>query len=51
MCLLQLRKERAIGRVVFYVTVSPDGFIAGPNTEIDRLFDWYFIGDTEIPTP
>ena len=33
------------------MTVSVDGFIAGPNDEVDRLFRWYFGGDTEIPIP
>jgi hypothetical protein len=28
--------------------VSLDGFVAGPNNEVDRLFRWYFSGDTEI---
>ncbi|MCI0397584.1 MAG: dihydrofolate reductase family protein, partial [Chloroflexi bacterium] len=28
-----------------------DGFIAGPNDEVDRLFAWYFSGDTEVPFP
>jgi hypothetical protein len=31
------------------MTVSLDGFVAGPNDEVDRLFRWYFSGDTEIP--
>jgi dihydrofolate reductase len=33
------------------MTVSVDGFVAGPNDEVDRLFGWYFGGDTEIPIP
>lgn len=40
-----------MGKVFFYMTVSVDGFVAGPNDEIDRLFGWYFSGDTEIPLP
>jgi dihydrofolate reductase len=40
-----------MGRVQFYMTVSVDGFVAGPNDEIDRLFGWYFSGDTEIQVP
>jgi dihydrofolate reductase len=27
--------------------MSLDGFIAGPNDEVDRLFKWYFMGDTD----
>jgi dihydrofolate reductase len=40
-----------VGKVIFYMTVSVDGFVAGPNDEVDRLFRWYFSGDTEIPIP
>lgn len=46
-----------MSRVVFNMTVSLDGFVAGPNDGPgnglgdggDRLFNWYFNGDTEIP--
>ena len=46
-----------MGKVVFNMTVSLDGFVAGPNDGPenglgdggDRLFEWYFTGDTEIP--
>ena len=46
-----------MGKVTFNMTVSLDGFVAGPNDGPenglgdggDRLFDWYFSGDTEIP--
>jgi len=46
-----------MGKVVFNMTMSLDGFVAGPNDGPenglgdggDRLFDWYFSGDTEIP--
>ncbi len=46
-----------MGKVTFNITVSLDGFVAGPNDSPDnglgdggeRLFDWYFSGDTEIP--
>jgi hypothetical protein len=31
------------------MSVSLDGFIAGPNDEVDRPFNWYFSGDVEIP--
>jgi dihydrofolate reductase len=50
-------KENPMGKVVFNMTVSLDGFVAGPNDGPengmgnggDRLFNWYFSGDTEIP--
>ena len=46
-----------MGKVVFNMTVSLDGFVAGPNDSPenglgdggDALFKWYFSGDTEIP--
>ena len=46
-----------MGNVVFNMTVSLDGFVAGPNDSPekglgdggDALFKWYFTGDTEIP--
>ncbi|HEX6033482.1 MAG TPA: dihydrofolate reductase family protein [Anaerolineales bacterium] len=45
-----------MGKVVFNMTVSVDGFVAGPNDSPekglgeggDALFKWYFSGDTEI---
>ncbi len=45
-----------MGKVVFNMTVSLDGFVAGPNDNPDNglgdggdaLFDWYFSGDTEV---
>ncbi len=37
--------------VYFYMTVSLDGFIAGPDDDVERLFSWYFRGDTEVPIP
>lgn len=45
-----------MGKVTFNMTMSLDGFVAGPNDGPenglgdggDRLFNWYFSGDTEI---
>jgi dihydrofolate reductase len=45
-----------MGKVVFNMTVSLDGFVAGPNDSPEKglgdggeaLFNWYFSGDTEI---
>jgi dihydrofolate reductase len=45
-----------MGKVVFNMTMSLDGFVAGPNDNPDNglgdggdaLFNWYFSGDTEI---
>ncbi len=36
-------------KVIAEFTMSLDGFIAGPNDEIDRIFRWYYAGDTEFP--
>lgn len=46
-----------MGKVVFNMTMSLDGFVAGPNDGPenglgdggDRLFKWFFNGNTEIP--
>lgn len=38
-----------MGKVIFNMSMSLDGFVAGPNDEVDRLFKWYFSGDTEVP--
>ncbi|HJS17259.1 MAG TPA: dihydrofolate reductase family protein [Anaerolineales bacterium] len=45
-----------MGKVIFNITVSLDGFVAGPNDSPDNglgdggdaLFNWYFSGDTEV---
>ena len=45
-----------MGKVTFNMTVSLDGFVAGPNDNPDNglgdggdaLFNWYFSGDTEV---
>ena len=46
-----------MAKVVFNMTMSLDGFVAGPNDGPDNglgdggeaLFKWYSSGDTEIP--
>lgn len=45
-----------MGKVVFNMTMSLDGYVAGPNDNPENglgdggeaLFNWYFSGDTEI---
>jgi dihydrofolate reductase len=45
-----------MGKVIFNITMSLDGFVAGPNNSPENglgdggntLFNWYFSGDTEI---
>jgi dihydrofolate reductase len=46
-----------MGKVVFNMTMSLDGYVAGPNDGPDNglgdggeaLFTWYFSGDVEVP--
>lgn len=38
-----------MSRVSAQFTMSLDGFIAGPNDDIRRLFGWYGSGDTSLP--
>lgn len=35
-----------MGKVTTGFSMSLDGFIAGPRDNVDRLFQWYFSGDT-----
>ena len=37
-----------MGKVVFDNTMSLDGFVAGPNEEVDQLYQWYYTGDTDF---
>ena len=36
-----------MGNVVLYMSISLDGFIAGPNDELVRLHDWIFSGKSD----
>jgi dihydrofolate reductase len=40
-----------MGQVGTGFSTSLDGFIAGPNGDVGRLFDWYFGGDTDYEMP
>ena len=40
-----------MGKIISGFTMSLDGFIAGPNDDIRRLFKWYSSGDTAFPVP
>ena len=40
-----------MGDVIADMTMSLDGYIADPDGRADRLFGWFFGGDTEVPTP
>ncbi len=37
-----------MGKVVAGFSMSLDGFIAGPNDDVQRLFAWMFSGDTDL---
>ncbi len=49
-------RQVSMSKVVFNMTVSLDGYVAGPNDNPENglgdgggaLFNWYFSGDTEI---
>jgi dihydrofolate reductase len=43
-------EEKNMGKVIFNMSMSLDGFVAGPQDEVDHLFGWYFGGDTPIET-
>lgn len=40
-----------MAKVISSFTMSLDGFIAGPNDDVGRLFKWYTSGDTPFPLP
>jgi dihydrofolate reductase len=37
-----------MSKVTAQFTMSLDGFIAGPNDEVDQIFRWYSSGDTDF---
>lgn len=40
-----------MGKVIFNMSMSLDGFVGGPHGEVDQLFRWYGAGDTAVPFP
>ena len=40
-----------MGKVFTHMTMSLDGFIAGPDDQPGELFDWYEAGDVTVPNP
>lgn len=40
-----------MGQVAAGFSMSLDGFIAGPNDDTDRLFQWYAMGEVAIQVP
>src|SRR5262245_21134727 len=37
-----------MGKVISHMTMSLDGFIAGPDDDPGELFDWYQAGDVAV---
>jgi dihydrofolate reductase len=40
-----------MGKVITHMTMSLDGFIADPKDQVGELFDWYEVGDVNVPNP
>ena len=40
-----------MSKMLWHITMSLDGFVAGPNDEVDQLFKWYSSGDIEFLFP
>jgi dihydrofolate reductase len=40
-----------VSKVVAIMSMSLDGYVADANDGVDEVFDWYFSGDVEVPTP
>ena len=38
-------------KVVAFMSMSLDGYVADENDGVDEVFDWYSSGDVEIPMP
>ena len=38
-------------KVVGFMSMSLDGYVADANDGVDEVFDWYGSGDVEIPMP
>jgi dihydrofolate reductase len=36
-----------VSATVLYMSMSLDGFVAGPNEDPDRLHEWYFAADAD----
>jgi dihydrofolate reductase len=43
---MQTSRSNDMAKLITEFTMSLDGYIAGPNDEVDRLFGWYSSGDT-----
>jgi dihydrofolate reductase len=43
-------KEDEMATVIADMSMSLDGFVAGPNDRVDEVFAWYSAGDVEVET-
>src|SRR5215211_4104802 len=43
-------RDTIMATVIAGMSMSLDGFIAGPNDEVEHLFAWYGAGDVEVQT-
>jgi dihydrofolate reductase len=37
-------------KVIAFMSMSLDGYVADENDGVDEVFDWYFSGDVEVPS-
>ncbi|BAS14564.1 bifunctional deaminase-reductase domain protein [Arthrobacter sp. Hiyo8] len=37
-------------KVVAFMSMSLDGYVADLEDGVDEVFDWYFAGDVDVPT-
>ena len=40
-----------MSKVIALMSMSLDGYVADASDGVDEVFDWYFSGDVEVPTP
>ena len=40
-----------MAEIIASMSVSLDGFVAGPEHDVSQVFAWYGSGDVEVPTP
>jgi dihydrofolate reductase len=40
-----------MGRVLTHMTMSLDGYIAGPDDQVGELFEWYEAGEVSVASP
>ena len=43
--------SRDLTKVVAFMSMSLDGYVADENDGVAEVFDWYFSGDVDVPMP